>query len=104
MLFGRVTGLDRPQCRTHLGDAQSLLDGDIASQGDILRDVTQLTLHSDRATSGPQHTRDQSEQGGLTRAIGPDQPTAADTERRRQAPKLSRRQAKRNRRPCRPRT
>ena len=52
----------------------------VGVQGEVLRQVADLAGDAHRARRGPQLTGDQPQQGGLARAVRPDQPGAARAE------------------------
>jgi hypothetical protein len=84
-LLIRLTRLDGVQRRPGLGDAEQVADAPAGAEGDRLGQVAHLAAGLDRAFDWAQLARDELEQGGLARAVHPDQPGAPRAERRGQA-------------------
>ena len=68
-----VTRLDRVDRVEHAGDAEQRRDAGAGVEGEGLRQVADVPGHRHRSGRRPQAAGDQREQGGLARAVHPDQ-------------------------------
>ncbi len=65
VLLGHVAGLDGVQGGAPRGDAERLVDLQTGVQGDVLREVADLTRDADGAVGRGEFTGDQLQQGGF---------------------------------------
>ena len=84
-VLSRLARLDGVQRVPGGGDAEQAGNALVGAEGDGLRQVAHLAVGAYRARTGAQLPRDELEQGGLARAVHPDQPGAPRAERHGQA-------------------
>ena len=84
-VLSRLARLDGVQRVPGGGDAEQAGNALVGAEGDGLRQVAHLAVGLDRAGAWAQLPRDELEQGGLARAVHPDQPGTPRAERHGQA-------------------
>ena len=84
-VLSRLARLDGVQRIPGGGDAEQAGNALVGTEGDGLRQVAHLAVGLDRAGAWAQLPRDELEQGGLARAVHPDQPGTPRAERHGQA-------------------
>jgi hypothetical protein len=78
--LGDLAALDGGQRPAGPGDTEHLLDRQRSVQGQVLPQVAEDAGDLHRAAGRDQLAGDQTQQGRLARAVGPDQPAAARTD------------------------